>query len=104
MNISIKIQINKGKLSIKFKKKNSAVKQTALKTISRSNALISDPILSRNLKHLSFIDELELSLTTTEAKHYAFSNELKDIKRLAQVNTLKYLNKTNNDYSMLKSS
>lgn len=104
MNISIKIRISKSKLSIRFKK-NKPTMQTEkiLEAIPNNDALMFNPILSRNLKHLSFIDKLEMSLSKDESKHLVFSKQLNDIKRIAQINTHNYLTKCMNQYKIIES-
>lgn len=99
MKFTIKILINRKKLLVSVEKHNTNTLKLVEKTeqplevSNTNNKLISSTILSRNLKHLDFIDQLEIGLDKTESKNYLLSKELNNIKRLAQVNTLEYLTK-----------
>lgn len=99
MNLTISIQINKKRFSVIIKKRNikslKLVEKTekSLEALSTNNEFMASTILSRNLKHLDFIDQLQIGLNKTGSKNFLLSKELNNIKRLAQINILEYLTK-----------
>lgn len=76
---------------IKLQKKTNSEKTIQLKPKTKSKDNMS-LVLNKNLKHLNFIDSLEMNYTQNQLKSLPYLEELKNIKLEAQRNTLAIFN------------
>lgn len=78
-------------LGYKIKKKTNKVKTESFEVKNKSNNYLS-LVLNKNLKHLNFIDSLEMNYSENQLKSLPYLQELKDVKLEAQKNILALFN------------